>query len=64
MNDTIQTLRAFLAVFADDTSMYATSRKERYALRKLQRGLTSFDTWCKCWNIKINEDNSRAVYFS
>jgi hypothetical protein len=42
-------------LFADDTYMYATDRKGGYVLRKLQRGFNSIDTWCKRWNVKINE---------
>jgi hypothetical protein len=33
-------------------------------LRKLQCGLNSMATWCELWNIKINEDKTRAIYFS
>jgi hypothetical protein len=44
------------------TCMYATVRKGGYILRKLQRGLSSIETWCECWNIKINEDRI-GLYF-
>jgi hypothetical protein len=64
INDTPQTPGVYLALFADDTFMYATDRKEGYVLRKLQRDLNSIDTLCKRWNFKINEDKTRAVYFS
>jgi hypothetical protein len=47
-------------LFADDTCIYATDLKEGYVLRKLQQGVV----WCKCWNIKINEDKTLAIYFS
>jgi hypothetical protein len=53
-----------LALFADDTCLYATDHKEGYVLRKIQRGLDSMAVWCKHWNIKINEDNTRAIYFT
>jgi hypothetical protein len=53
-----------LALFADDTCLYATDRKEGYVLRKIQRGLDSMAVWCKLWNIKMNEDNTRAIYFT
>jgi hypothetical protein len=33
-------------------------------LRKLQRGLNALEEWREKWNIKINEDKTRAVYFS
>jgi hypothetical protein len=48
----------------DDTCLYATDRKEGYVLRKIQRGLDSVVAWCKHWNIKINEDKTRAIYFT
>jgi hypothetical protein len=41
-----------------------TDHKEGYVLRKIQRGLDSTAAWCKYWNIKINEDKTRAIYFT
>jgi hypothetical protein len=41
-----------------------TGRKEGCVLRKLQRGLSAIETWCERWNIKINETESQAIYFS
>jgi hypothetical protein len=64
INDTPQTLGVNLALFADDTCLYATERMEGYVLRKLQRGLDAIETWCERWNIKINEDKTQAIYFS
>jgi hypothetical protein len=31
--------------------------------RKLQRGLTAMELWRERWNIKINEDKTRSIYF-
>jgi hypothetical protein len=53
-----------LAMFADDTCIYATEKYERRVLGKLQRGLTVVNSWCEHWNIKINEGKSQAIYFS
>jgi hypothetical protein len=39
VNDTPQTIGVHPALFADDTCLYATERKEDYVLRKLQHGL-------------------------
>jgi hypothetical protein len=64
INDSPQTPGVYLGLFADDTCIYATDRKEAYVLRKLQRGLSATETWCKRWNIKINEDKTQAIYFS
>jgi hypothetical protein len=64
INDTPQTPGVYLALFADDTCLFATERKERYVLRKLQRGLDAIEMWCEHWNIKINEDKTQAIYFS
>jgi hypothetical protein len=44
INDTPQTPGVYLGLFADDTSIYATDRKEGYVLRKLQRGLSAIET--------------------
>jgi len=33
-----------LALFADDTCLYATNRKEGYVLRNLQSGLISMES--------------------
>jgi hypothetical protein len=58
INDTLQTPDVYLGLFADDTCIYATDRKEDYVLRKLQRGLRTIETWCEHWNIKINKDKT------
>jgi hypothetical protein len=44
--------------------IYATDSKEHYVLRQMQRGLSIIESWCECWNIKINEYKTRAIYFS
>jgi hypothetical protein len=64
INDTPQTIGVHLALFADDTCLYATDRKEGYIVRKLQRGLDTLEVWCERWDIKINEDKTQAIYFS
>jgi hypothetical protein len=58
-----QTPRVNFALFADDTGLYATYRKKGYILRKIQHGFDSMAAWCKRWNIKLNEDKTRAIYF-
>jgi hypothetical protein len=63
INDTPQAIGVHLALFADDTYLYATDRKEGYVLRELQRGLNSMVEWSKLWNIRINEDKTQAIYF-
>jgi hypothetical protein len=64
INDTLQTIGVNLALFADDTSLHVTERKEGYVPRKLQHVPNSMVAWCKHWSIKINEEKTRAVYFS
>jgi hypothetical protein len=63
-NDTPETLRVYLALFADDTCLYSTDREEGYVLRKLQRCLTAMESRCERWNIKINGEKAQANYFS
>jgi hypothetical protein len=57
-----QTTGVNLALFADDTSLYVTEHKEGYVLGELQRGLNSMTAWCKQWDIKINEEKTRANF--
>jgi hypothetical protein len=59
-----QTPGIYLALFGDDTYLYATDRKEGFVVRKLQRDLSSMETWCERWNIKINKDKTQGIYFS
>jgi hypothetical protein len=56
-----QTHGVHLALFANDTCLYAT---ECYVVRKLQRGLSSMKTWREPCNIKIDEDKTQGIYFS
>jgi hypothetical protein len=62
-NDTPQTSGIQLALFADDPCLYATERKDGYVLRRIQHELNSMATWCEHWNIKTNQDKTRAMYF-
>jgi hypothetical protein len=64
INDTPQAPVVNLALFADDTCLYATDRKESYVLRKIQRVLNCMAAWCVRWNIRINEEKTRAIYFT
>jgi hypothetical protein len=64
INDTPLTPGVNLALFADDTCLYATDRKEGCVMRKIQCGLDSMAAWCKHLNIKINENKTRAIYFT
>jgi hypothetical protein len=64
INDASQRHGVHLALFVDNAYMYVTDRKKCFVVRKLQRGLNLMETWCKRWNIKINEDKTQGVYFS
>jgi hypothetical protein len=64
INDNPQTSSVNVALFVDNTCLYATDCKEGYVLRKIQHGLNSMAAWCERSNIKINEDKTRAIYFS
>jgi hypothetical protein len=51
INDAPQTHGVYLALFSDETCLYAMDRKEGFVVRKLQRGLSSMEAWCEHWNI-------------
>jgi hypothetical protein len=42
INDTPQAPGVYLGLFADDTCIYATDRKESYVHRKMQRGSQTY----------------------
>jgi hypothetical protein len=52
-----------LALPGEDVSAYATEKPERRVLRRLLRGLKAVKSWSECWNIKINEGKTQAIYF-
>jgi hypothetical protein len=54
----------YLGLFADDTCIYTTDRKEGYVLSNLQRCLSATETWSERWNIKINTDKTQPIYFT
>jgi hypothetical protein len=54
----------YLALFADDTCIYATENHKRPVLCNLQRGLTAVTSLYERWNMKISERNAQAIYFS
>jgi hypothetical protein len=62
INDAPQTHGVHMALFADDTCLYATDRKEGFVVRKLQRGLSSIESWFERCNIKINEGKTQGIY--
>jgi hypothetical protein len=61
VNDALQTPGVYLTLFVDDTRLYATNRKEGFVHRKLKRGLSSMETWCERWKLKVNEDKTQAI---
>jgi hypothetical protein len=63
INDRSQTPGVYLGLFAYDTCIYVTDRKESYVFRKLQRDLSAIETWCESSNIKINDYKTQAMYF-
>jgi hypothetical protein len=64
INDALAAPGTHLALFADDTCIYATEKHERRVLCNLQRGFTAVNSWCERWNMKINEGKTQATYFS
>jgi hypothetical protein len=58
-----QTPGVYLGLSADDTCVNPTDCREGYVLRNRQCSLNSIATWCKRWNIKINENKTWAAYF-
>jgi hypothetical protein len=64
INESLAAPGTHLALFADDTCIYAKEKHEHRVLSKLQRGLTEARSWCERWNMKINEGKTQAICFS
>jgi hypothetical protein len=64
INDASAVPGIYLALFADNTCIYATEKHKRRVLNKLQHGLTAVRSWCQRWNIKINEGKTQAICLS
>jgi hypothetical protein len=62
INDVPAAPAAHLPLFADGTCVYTTEKHERRVLCKLQRGLTAVNSWCECWNIKINGGKTQKTW--
>jgi hypothetical protein len=64
INYTSETPGVCLGLFANDTFLYATDRKECYVFRKLQPALSAIEKWCERWNIQISEDKTQTINLS
>jgi hypothetical protein len=53
INDDPAAPEIHLALFAEDTSIYATEKHERRVLCKLKRGLTAVNLLCERWNLHL-----------
>lgn len=53
-----------LALYADDTALYYTSRTQARVCKVLQRAVTDLGEWALKWRIEMNPEKSAAVLFS
>ena len=53
-----------LAMFADDTAVYAVDRRAETAVTWLQKHLDVYVEWAEKWMVAINAAKSTAVVFS
>ena len=50
--------------FADDTGLWARSKKASLAANRLQRNLDALWEWCTKWRIKLNPEKTKLIMFS
>ncbi|KAG6451484.1 hypothetical protein O3G_MSEX007165 [Manduca sexta] len=55
---------AHLALFADDTAIYASHRNPDKLVHILQSAADLFGAWCRRWRITINPAKSQAIVFT
>ena len=49
--------------FADDTGLWARSKKASLAANRLQRDLDALAEWCAKWRIKLNPEKTKLIIF-
>ena len=50
--------------FANDTGLWATSKKASLAANRLQRDLDALAEWCTKWRMKLNPEKTKLIMFS
>lgn len=53
-----------LALFADDTALYASDKNKSRVRNRLQAALDTLGAWFRKWRIEVNPTKSTAVYFT
>ncbi|KAL4084539.1 hypothetical protein QTP88_027487 [Uroleucon formosanum] len=64
ISDIPQTPRTNIALFVDDTTIFAESRNIEAIIENLQNHLNILSSWCKNWKISINPSKSASIMFS
>lgn len=53
-----------LALFADDTAIYTSSKNPKKIIDKLTESTNYLTSYCKLWKIKLNSAKTQAAYFT
>jgi hypothetical protein len=64
IDDAFQTPGFYVPILFDNKFRYITAPKAGCIVRDVQRGRMSVESWYGSWHIKINEDQTQAMYFS
>lgn len=63
-NDMPKSPSAHLALFADDTAVFASHPNPNYIVPNVQRHLDKITQWCNLWKIKINSTKYHGIMFT
>lgn len=63
ISDFIKPKNCEIALYADDTAIYSSSKQTRGIITKLQHGLNTIGKYFKKWKIKVNSDKTNAIIF-
>lgn len=64
MYDILSNLPTNIALFADDTVLYAINGDILIAYNQIQEALNSFSTWSSQWRIVLNPLKTQAKIFT
>ena len=64
MNDIVDDIESDILIFADDTSLFATSTDPAETAAILNRDLNKISAWAKKWKVTFNAGKSKDIIFS
>ena len=63
INDIPHYPHTHLAIFADDTCIFAANKNRRYAISAITKHLRLLSTWFAKWRVAVNVNKTESILF-